>query len=127
MKGKLCVTFQLISNRIERIFFIICRKWLEWLGALREGQREEKNRLFESILRSATDTNDENMEEENSRVARIPFMITKSMMKTLVEDMNYPRRLVNSMTPSEAQYIIKNNIKHKPPPRTVFNADVSAD
>jgi hypothetical protein len=42
----------------------------------------------------------------------------------LIEDYNYSRRDVDKMTPSEAQYILANNIKKRPPPRTVFDAQV---
>lgn len=120
------------------------RSWIQWEAEQRRKQKLEKDRLYQAILEAGT-MDSSNAFDGDNRIAQdsapvtpvdstvsndlsssIPFMITKSMMKVLVEDLNYPRRVVYRMTPMEAQHIIKNNIKHQPPPRTIYDSSVSS-
>eukprot|EP00981_Chlorochromonas_danica_P013188 scaffold5939_cov165-Ochromonas_danica.AAC.17 len=120
------------------------RQWAEYEYQQRLNQQREQNDIFSSILghdpqryeaereESAATvspppvSSPEGTADSDSSVAQIPFMVTKNMMKILVEELNYPRRLVNQMTPIQAHFIIQNQIKHKPPPRTVFDEQGNA-
>jgi hypothetical protein len=55
--------------------------------------------------------------------AEVPFMITRDMRRTLVEDMNYSLRDVNGMRPEVAVDLIKRGIKKPPKKHRVFTPE----